>query len=176
MKLPTMKMPAMKLPAMKIKLATFPLNRVVRTMQAMFALLVLALSASVTQWYHASTPLPSPVETNFLLAVAVWSLISLIAVELLPRFLPQAPRAHLILPFDLTNTLFYLGGFAALAVFMSRLVVCWTFVCYAAQADVAAAAASFAIWSASAFLSVRDMIKERRILAAARRAEEKGVA
>ncbi|KAL1843007.1 hypothetical protein VTJ49DRAFT_3484 [Mycothermus thermophilus] len=184
MKLPTMKLPSMKFPAMKTKLPTFPLNRVVRTMQAMFALLVLVLSASgkiawgdkITRWYHAMTPLPTPAQTTFLLAVAAWSLISLIAIELLPRFLPQVPRSHLTLPFDLTNTLFYLGGLAALAVFMSQLVVCWTFVCLAAQADVAAAAASFAFWSASAFLTVRDMIKDRRVLAAARRAEEKGVA
>ncbi|KAL2117049.1 hypothetical protein VTJ04DRAFT_9217 [Mycothermus thermophilus] len=157
-----MKLPAMKLPSMKMKLPTFPLNRVVRTLQAMFALLVLVMSACVTRWYNEKTPLPTPPQTTFLLAAACWSLISLVAVELLPRFLPHVSKPYLLLPFDLTNTLFYLGGLAALTVFMGQLVVCWTFVCYAAQADVAASAASFAIWSASAFLTVKDLINERK--------------
>jgi hypothetical protein len=80
----------------------------------------------------------------------------------IPTPIHPVSKPYLLLPFDLTNTLFYLGGLAALTVFMGQLVVCWTFVCYAAQADVAASAASFAIWSASAFLTVKDMIKERK--------------
>ena len=96
------------------------LTVVLRVIQGVFALVVLALSSfgkhpsfltshwniittntdlPVVQWYNATTVLSSPSELNFLIFAALWSLLSLLSIELLPRFFPRgsSPPKPLIL-------------------------------------------------------------------------------
>ncbi|KAG7294282.1 hypothetical protein NEMBOFW57_004353 [Staphylotrichum longicolle] len=147
---------------MKLTSMSFPLILIVRVIQGVFAALVLVLSSFVAHWYNTTTTLASPSPINFLIFGAIWSYISLVCIEILPRFLPRVPKAYVAAPFDLTNALFYFSGFVALAVFLQGLLFCRGDVCHAAQADVAFGAFSFAVWSASAALTALEVLKVRR--------------
>ncbi|KAH6622875.1 membrane-associating domain-containing protein [Chaetomium tenue] len=147
---------------MKLTSMSFPLMLLIRISQGVFALLVIILSGFVANWYTTTTPFPSPSQVNFLLFSGVWSLISIACIELLPRFLPRVPKPYITAPFDLTNALFHLAGFSAHAAFLNGLLFCHGDVCHAAQASVAFAAFSFAVWSASAALTVMEAVKVRR--------------
>jgi len=72
------------------------------------------------------------------------------------------PKAYIAAPLDLTNALFYLAGFAALAAFLNGLLFCRGDVCHAAQAAVAFGAFSFAAWTASAVLTCLELFKAKR--------------
>ncbi|KAK4146535.1 membrane-associating domain-containing protein [Dichotomopilus funicola] len=147
---------------MKLTNLSFPLITILRATQGVFAALILILSAFVANWYNTTTPSPSPSQVNFLLFGAVWSMLSLAAIELLPRFLTRIPKPYLTLPLDILNALFYLAGFAALAAFLQGLLFCRGDVCHAAQADVAFGAFSFAVWTATAVLSGKEALRVRR--------------
>jgi hypothetical protein len=182
------------------------LTVLLRVIQGVFALVVLALSSfgkhpsptpclniittntnlSVVQWYNATTVLSSPSELNFLIFAALWSLLSLLSIELLPRFFPRGtssppplvivsppqppyirlptpvPKTHLTLPIELANALFYISGFLALCVFLSRLLFCRGPPCHAAQADAAFASFSFARGAGAAVSTVLVVVKARR--------------
>ncbi len=137
----------------------------------------------MANWYNTSTTLASPSSINFLIFGAAWSFISLVCIEVLPRFLPRSthpllpnpflayplthppcsvPKPYIAAPFDITNTLFYFSGFVSLAVFLQGLLFCRGDVCHAAQADVAFGAFSFLMWGASATLTALDVLKTRR--------------
>ncbi|KAL2197238.1 membrane-associating domain-containing protein [Corynascus similis CBS 632.67] len=144
---------------LKLTNLSFPLMLVIRAIQGIFALLVLILSAFVANWYNASTSYLPPSQINFLIFAAVWSLISIACIELVPRFVS---RTYIAAPLDLTNALFYLAGFAALAAFLNGLLFCRGDVCHAAQAAVAFGAFSFAAWTASAVLTCLELFKAKR--------------
>ncbi|KAK4248682.1 membrane-associating domain-containing protein [Corynascus novoguineensis] len=147
---------------LKLTNLSFPLMLVIRAIQGIFALLVLILSAFVANWYNTSTSYLPPSQINFLIFAAVWSLISIACIELVPRFVSRIPKAYIAAPLDLTNALFYLAGFAALAAFLNGLLFCRGDVCHAAQAAVAFGAFSFAAWTASAALTCLELFKARR--------------
>ncbi|KAK3293392.1 membrane-associating domain-containing protein [Chaetomium fimeti] len=147
---------------MKLANMSFSLMLLIRVCQGVFALLVLILSGFVANWYRTTTSLPSPSQINFLLFGAIWSFISLACIEILPRFLPRIPKPYIAAPLDLTNALFHLAGFAALAAFLSGLLFCHGDVCHTAQAAAAFSAFSFAVWSASAVLTCLEALKIKR--------------
>ncbi|EAQ83932.1 predicted protein [Chaetomium globosum CBS 148.51] len=130
---------------MKLTSMSFPLMPLIRISQGVFALLVIILSGFVANWYTSTTPLPSPSQVTFLLFSEGLS-----------------PNPYITAPFDLTNALFHLAGFSAHAAFLNGLLFCRGDVCHAAQASVAFAAFSFAVWSASAALTVLEAVKVRR--------------
>ncbi|KAL2179914.1 uncharacterized protein P884DRAFT_176489, partial [Thermothelomyces heterothallicus CBS 202.75] len=136
---------------MKLANLSFPLMVILRTIQGLFALLVLILSAIVANWYNTSTNYLPPSQISFLLFAAVWSILSIFCIE-----------TYIAASLDLTNTLFYLAGFAALAAFLNSLLFCRGDVCRAAQADVAFGAFSFATWAASAALTCTEVVRARR--------------
>ncbi|KAH6848382.1 membrane-associating domain-containing protein [Chaetomium sp. MPI-CAGE-AT-0009] len=147
---------------MKLANMSFPLMLLIRVSQGVFALLVIILSGYVANWYRTATAFPSPSQVNFLIFGGAWSFISLACIELLPRFLPRIPKPYIAAPLDLTNALFHLAGFAALAGFLGGLLFCHGDVCHAAQAAAAFSAFSFAVWSASAALTYLEALKIRR--------------
>lgn len=71
------------------------------------------------------------------------------------------PKTYIAAPLDVTNAIFYLAGFAALAAFLNDLLFCRGNPCQASQADVAFAAFSFAVWTASAVLSCIELVRTR---------------
>ncbi|KAK4235605.1 membrane-associating domain-containing protein [Achaetomium macrosporum] len=141
---------------------SLPLPLIIRVTQGVFALIVLSLSGFVAHWYNTVTAFPSPPEINFLIFGAIWSWLSLVCIEVLPRFLPRTPKAYIAAPFDLTNTLFWFSGCIALSVFLGKLFFCRGSVCHAARADVAFGAFSFIIWAVSTLLTALEIVRARR--------------
>jgi len=130
-----------------------------RIAQGIFAVVVMGLSAYVAHWYDSDTLTASPSQINFLIFVPLFSFLSLIYLELSPRFMAKVshPIAHLL--FSTLNTLFYFAGFIALSVFLSKLLFCRGSVCAAARADAVFASFSFLLWTATTALLVLDVFK-----------------
>ncbi|TDZ25070.1 hypothetical protein C8034_v001605 [Colletotrichum sidae] len=130
-----------------------------RIVQGSLALVILALSAYVANWYNMDTMTSSPTQVNFLVFVPIWSFLSILYLEVVPRFAPRASHPWGAVAFELLNVLFYFAGFIALAVFLSKLLFCRGAVCAAARADTVLAALQFALWSGTALLMVKDVFK-----------------
>jgi hypothetical protein len=105
------------------------------------------------------TSLAPPSVFNFLLFAPVWSLLSIVYLELAQRFAPRATHPFASLALEAVNTFFYFAGFIALAVFLSKLVFCNGSVCAVGRATSVVAAAEFASWIASTILVAKDIFK-----------------
>ncbi|EOO00096.1 hypothetical protein UCRPA7_4443 [Phaeoacremonium minimum UCRPA7] len=130
-----------------------------RGAQLLFGVIVLGLSGYVANWYNVDTLTSSPSEVNFLIFVPLWSFITIGYIEGISRFVPKFyfPIAAVVL--EVSNIMFYFGGFVALAVFLSRLLFCRGMVCAAARADTAFASFGFVMWAATAAFTIRDFAK-----------------
>ena len=134
-------------------------------------------SRIVANWYNTGTLTASPPQINFLIFVPLFSFISIVYLEITPRFLAKGkahhpkhelqetkltliashPYAHLA--FEVTNMLWYFGSFIALATFLSKLFFCRGSVCAAARADAVFAAFSWALWAASSAILALELFK-----------------
>ncbi|KAM0528068.1 hypothetical protein ACHAPS_002298 [Verticillium nonalfalfae] len=131
-----------------------------RVVQAFLAMAVLVLSAfAVANWYNVSTLTASPPQINFLIVSPLISLLSIVYLEVVPRYAPRASHPWAAMACEFINTLFYFAGFIALSVFLGRLRFCRGSVCGAARADAIFAAAQFVAWSASAALTGKIVFK-----------------
>lgn len=131
----------------------------IRAAQLSFAFIVMGLTAYVAHWYNVDTMTTSPSQINWLLAVSLFTIISVLYLELTPRFLPRFSHPLVALGLETGNALFYFSGFIALAVFMSRLLFCRGSVCHSAQAAIAFGAMEFLLWTASAALMGKELAK-----------------
>lgn len=61
-----------------------------------------------------------------------------------------------VLALETTNVIFYFAGFIALAVFLSKLLFCRGAVCGSARAATAFSSFEFALWAATAVLTIKD--------------------
>ena len=114
---------------------------VFRALQFLFALIVLGLTGhrkshrprqtiSLYQRnadYHSSPFLVasydySPSQVNFMVFVAVWTMLALIYLGLAPRFFSSFAHVHAILALDALTMLFWFAGFIALAVLYHDIV------------------------------------------------------
>lgn len=130
-----------------------------RIVQVVLSLVVLGLSGYVANWYNVDTLTQSPTQINFLIFAALWSIVSVIYLEVVTKFFPRAAHPWAALAFEGTNVLFFFAGFIALGVFLSQLLFCRGTVCAAAQADTAFSAFLFCTWGATVGLAARDMFK-----------------
>jgi len=134
----------------------------IRIAQAVFAVVVLGLSGYVAHWYNADTLTASPSQINFLIFVPIFTLISVLYLEVTPRFMSKASHPYAHFAFELLNVLFYFAGFIALSVFLSKLLFCRGSVCAAARADAAFGAFSWLLWLASSAILAMEMFKGGR--------------
>jgi len=106
-----------------------------RIAQAFLAVIILGLSGYVANWWSGFWHAASPSEVNFLLFCAVWSLLALLYLVLVPwRFSDTVAHHKLaILAVESITLLFWFAGFIAVAVFLSGRV-CFGSVCSAAKA------------------------------------------
>ncbi|KAI0882428.1 membrane-associating domain-containing protein [Annulohypoxylon maeteangense] len=130
-----------------------------RAAQMLFAIIVMGLTAYVAHWYNVDTLTSSPSQINWLLAVSVFTIISVLYLELTPRFAPKLSHQLVAVGLEACNALFYFAGFIALSVFMSRLLFCRGSVCGAAQASIAFGAMEFLLWTVSAILVGKEVSK-----------------
>ena len=61
----------------------------------------LTRSITVANWYNVDTLTSSPSQINFLIFSALWSVISIVYLEVLPKF---APRGKYITPTNVSRT------------------------------------------------------------------------
>lgn len=116
---------------------------------------------TVVNWYLARTSHSPPSPFNFLLFAPSFSIVSVLYLELCPRYERSAWASHpyLSLAVEATNTVFYFGGFIAVAILLSRLVFCEGTVCAVARATSVLAAAEFVAWIATTMMQAKDIFK-----------------
>ncbi|KAK5661497.1 hypothetical protein OQA88_11401 [Cercophora sp. LCS_1] len=108
----------------------------VRGIQGFFALVILGLSAYVAHWYNTDTLTASPSQINIMIFSGVWSIISILQMEVVSKFLPRLAHPWAFLAIEFINVVLWFGSSISLALFLSRLLFCRGSVCAAAQADV----------------------------------------
>ncbi|MCJ1307255.1 hypothetical protein MMC25_000901 [Agyrium rufum] len=126
-----------------------------RAAQALFAIIVLGLSASVANYYPTRSfgATTSPSQINFLIFNAVWTLLFLVYSSIVPVYLPRLANKFAILALETLTMLFWFAGFVALAVFVSSLSICSGNVCRSAQAAIVFAAFEWLLFVASTALA-----------------------
>ena len=100
-----------------------------------------------------------PSSIAFILFASIFSVLSILYLELGPRVASKLARPMACLVVEGINTIFYFAGFIAFAVFLSGLKVCTGRVCNASQADSAIAAVAFCAWAASTIITAKALIK-----------------
>lgn len=103
--------------------------------------------------------LASPSTLNFLIFAPIFSILSVLYLELAPRLAPRASHPFSAVAIEGLNVIFYFAGFIAFAVYLSRLTFCTNPVCAAGRAVAVLAAAEFSAWIATATLVAKDMFK-----------------
>lgn len=123
----------------------------------------------------------SPSQINFLIFVPIFSILSMVYLEVAPRVMPKGnahqeryqqqqgvqerklthivshPYAHL--GFEVVNMLFYFAGFVALATFLGKLLFCRGSVCAAARADAVFAAFSWLLWTGTSAILALEIFR-----------------
>ncbi|KAH7040531.1 uncharacterized protein B0I36DRAFT_11885 [Microdochium trichocladiopsis] len=156
-----------------------------RSAQLVFALIVLGISGHISASWATVTSGSSklstvvPSEVTWMIICSIIALISVIYLELAPKFLPSVSHPYASITLETTNSMFLLAGSIALAAFLNKLSPAASSTCPFSSStpgagtpwsghciNIAAAAAAAALgiiasllWAASAFLTVNDMFK-----------------
>ncbi|QUC17072.1 uncharacterized protein UV8b_01313 [Ustilaginoidea virens] len=129
-----------------------------RVLQGALAGANLGLSAYIVN-YHGVNNLQSPPEAvGFLLFASILSILSILYLELAPRFLNRIAHPYASLAVQGLNTICYFAGFIAFAVFRGYLAFCQGDECSASRGDAVIAAAAFCAWIASTIMTAKQMI------------------
>ncbi|KAH8820475.1 membrane-associating domain-containing protein [Xylogone sp. PMI_703] len=131
-----------------------------RIAQFVFAIIILGLTGYVSSWYNEQTSTPSPARFNFLFFAAIFSLLSILYLELSPRVGGgRASHPYANLAFEFLNTIFLFSGFVALAVFLASVSFCVGPVCGCARADAVFLSFVLVLWLATNAIHVYDFLK-----------------
>ncbi|PTB63824.1 hypothetical protein BBK36DRAFT_1125209 [Trichoderma citrinoviride] len=134
-----------------------------RAVQGLMAAASIALAAYVVNWHLRGSHLSTPPSIVFLLFSPIFTIASLLYIELAPRFAPKkATHPMTSLCIEITNCIFYFAGFIAVAVCLSDIAFCDGSVCMAGRGIAVLAAAQFSLWMASAILAAKSMVKGER--------------
>lgn len=133
-------------------------NIAIRVLQGLLAGANLGLSAYVVHWFRIGTSQSPPNSVDFLLLASIFSVLSILYLELSPRYLHRLHHPYASLVVEGLNTVFYFAGFIAFVVFLGNLTFCQGTVCSASRGDAVAAAAAFCAWIASTILRAKHMI------------------
>ncbi|KAK3680954.1 hypothetical protein LTR37_021010 [Vermiconidia calcicola] len=131
-----------------------------RIAQIVLAIIVLALTAYVANWWGGYWHSMSPSQINFLLFDAVWTLLALIYLTLVPWRFSETIAHHkfAILAVEALTTIFWFAGFVALAVFLSDRV-CYGHVCSAAKAAAVFGAFGWVCFAATTAMAVMHVLR-----------------
>ncbi|KAM0511150.1 hypothetical protein ACHAPE_010172 [Trichoderma viride] len=131
----------------------------VRALQGIMAAASIGLIAYVVNWHLRGSHLSTPPSINFLLFCPIFTLASVLYIELTPRFAPRATRPRISLGVEATNCIFYFSGFIAVAICLGDLAFCNGPVCMAGRGAAVLAAVQFSLWMFSAILATKEMFK-----------------
>ncbi|PHH53712.1 hypothetical protein CFIMG_005261RA [Ceratocystis fimbriata CBS 114723] len=124
-----------------------------RGLQAVLALVVLILAMVVSQFYNTRTEFSAPSQVNFLIFVPLFSFLSLVYLEVLPRMAPQLLYPFISFTVEGLNAVFYFSGFTALSVFISRLSFCLGSICTTARMAAVCGGIEFVLWTVTMAVS-----------------------
>ncbi|KAK4216258.1 membrane-associating domain-containing protein [Rhypophila decipiens] len=130
-----------------------------RAAQLAMSVVVLGLSGYVASWYNNDMATASPGQINFLIFASLYSILSIVCLEVIPKFVPRASNPYVSLGVEFTNVVFWFAGFVSLAVFLSRLLFCRGSVCAAARADTAFGALLWILWTVTQVFLALDVFK-----------------
>lgn len=143
---------------------------ILRSLQGLSSVVVIALSGYVANWYNTDTLTSSPTQVNLMLFSGILSLVSLVLLEGIPRLFPRFAHPWEFLFVEFTNVVFWVGSGMSLTVFLSRLLFCRGSVCAAAQADAVFAFVSMGVWMSTFIPLALDVLR----VGVKRRAQAKG--
>jgi len=133
-----------------------------RISQAILAVIVLGLSAYVANWWSGYWHAMSPSQINFLVFSAVWTILALLYLIVVPWRFSETKIHHkfAILAAECLTMLFWFAGFIALAVFLSDRV-CFGHVCAAAKAATVFGAIEWALFAATTTMASLHVFRSR---------------
>jgi len=133
-----------------------------RITQAVFAIIVLGLTAFVANWWGGFWHDISPAEINFLLFCAVWTILALAYLIVVPWKFANSAAGHKfgILAAEALTMLFWFAGFIALAVFLSNRV-CFGQVCNVAKAAVVFASFEWLVFAVTFGMATLHVVRTR---------------
>lgn len=114
---------------------------------------------TVINWYLIRSSVAPPSSFTFLTFAPIFSLLSLLYLQLSPRYFPLYTNPWVSLAIEFLNTVFYFAGFIALAVFLSKLLFCNGTVCAVGRATSIVAAAEFSCWIATLMMEAKTIFK-----------------
>ncbi|KAL1311154.1 hypothetical protein AAFC00_001356 [Neodothiora populina] len=133
----------------------------IRIAQAVLAIIVLGLTAYVTNWWHGYWRSLGPDEVNFLVFASVWTILALIYLVLAPMRFQKFAHMFAILAVEAVTMIFWFAGFIALAVFLGDRI-CFGHICGSAKAACVFAAFEWVLFAVTTTLSALDVFGARR--------------
>ncbi|PWY79549.1 hypothetical protein BO70DRAFT_293455 [Aspergillus heteromorphus CBS 117.55] len=135
---------------------TFPWIYPVRVAQAIFAIIVLALTAYYISWYTYSDTV------NFMLFNGIWAaFFATPYLALAPAFFPQLAHRFVIPTVEAITMIFWFSGFIALGVYLPPSEFCHWSRCRALQAATVFGAFEWALFLATTVAAVLDALRSR---------------
>ncbi|KAI9815690.1 MAG: hypothetical protein M1827_002086 [Pycnora praestabilis] len=133
-----------------------------RIVQALFALIVLALTAYVAHWFH-EVGASSPSQDNFLLFSSIWTFLALAYLTLTPWMMPSLAHKFGVLAVEAITMLFWFAGFIALAVYINGNLFdfCSGGVCSAIKAACVFGAFEWLLFLATTVLAALHVFRSR---------------
>ncbi|KAL7933384.1 hypothetical protein V8C35DRAFT_280724 [Trichoderma chlorosporum] len=133
-----------------------------RAFQGLMAAASIALASYVVNWHLRGARLATPASINFLLFSPIFTIFSILYLELTPRLALKATRPAVSLSVEVINCIFYFAGFIAVAVCLGDLAFCDGPVCMAGRGTAVLAAAQFGLWMGSAVIAAKAMFRSGR--------------
>ncbi|KAI9699311.1 MAG: hypothetical protein M1836_002921 [Candelina mexicana] len=136
-----------------------------RVIQAIFALIVLALTAWVASVFHDAFyyHYDSPSQNNFLIFTSIWTFLALAYLLLAPMVMPSLAHKFAVLGVEVLTMLFWFAGFIALAVYISDTIFdyCTGGFCSGLKAACVFAAFEWLLFTATTILSALHVFRSR---------------
>ncbi|KAI0479071.1 membrane-associating domain-containing protein [Xylariaceae sp. FL0804] len=133
-----------------------------RATQLLFAIILMGLTAYVTNWYNVDTLTMPPAQVAWLLFSSLFAIATVGYIELTARFVPKYSHVFAVLALESLAAVFHFAGLVALGVFLNSLFFCRGSVCGAARASVAFGAFEFALFSATAGMTAMTLLRSKR--------------
>lgn len=134
----------------------------VRVVQAVLALIVLALTAYVVNWFDEHTPWFTLDVVNFMLFNGVWTLfIAIPYFALVPVFFPRLAPQPAVLGAEALTMIFWFAGFIALAAWLPPSSQCRTSPCRSLQAATVFGSFEWALFAVTAGVLIANVVRSR---------------
>ncbi|QIX02432.1 hypothetical protein AMS68_007949 [Peltaster fructicola] len=134
----------------------------IRAIQALLAIIVLGTAADVAVWWGGAWHAWSPSEFSFLIFSAVWTLLVLVYLIVVPLRFSESVLHHrfAVLAVESVTMLFWFAGFIAAAVFMTGRI-CFGDICKVAKACIIVAAFEWLLFAITTGLAALQIFSSR---------------